>query len=189
MRPHSSHSLISYIIAYELVLSSIHVKNKTNFQLKIVWTVYSLEYRLHRLGVGSARAIFNNIIFVQVAFECFPLTYLPAFEIMPIAFILSIHCFGVIISLPVALLTDWNFIRLKLGLLFCLLYTHKTSLKLSFHLNNFPSVITGIVLIVWTVYSSEYRLHCLVLVAQKQYILVAFLTRIFSHVFCFFLSD
>ena len=57
-QPHSSHSLISYILAYELVLSSIHVKNKANFQLKIVWTVYSLEYRLHRLGVGSARAIF-----------------------------------------------------------------------------------------------------------------------------------
>lgn len=75
-QPHSSHSLISYILAYELVLSSIHVKNKTNFQLKIVWTIYSLEYRL----------------------------------------------------------------------------------------------------------------HCLVLVAQKQYILVAFLTRFFTHVFCFFLS-
>nr|DAU91624.1 MAG TPA: hypothetical protein [Caudoviricetes sp.] len=43
MRPHSSHSLISYIIAYELVLSSIHVKNKTNFQLKIVWILYSSE--------------------------------------------------------------------------------------------------------------------------------------------------
>ena len=56
-QPHSSHSLISYILAYELVLSSIHVKNKTNFQLKIVWTVYSSEYRLHRLGVGSTGAI------------------------------------------------------------------------------------------------------------------------------------
>lgn len=101
---------------------------------------------------------------------------------------LDIILFGVIISLPVALLTDWNSIRLKLGLLFCLLYTHKTSLKFSSHFNNFSSVITGIVLIVWTVYSLEYRLHRLVLVAQKQYILVAFLTRIFSHVFCFFNS-
>lgn len=27
-QPHSSHSLISYILAYELVLSSIHIKNK-----------------------------------------------------------------------------------------------------------------------------------------------------------------
>lgn len=43
--------------------------------LKIVWTLYSSEYGVHRLGVCSARAIFNSIIFVQVAFECFPLTY------------------------------------------------------------------------------------------------------------------
>lgn len=29
------------------------------FDSKIVWILYSSEYRLHRLGVGSCRAVFN----------------------------------------------------------------------------------------------------------------------------------
>ena len=140
------------------------------------------------MNVGSSKItqILYNALQARFVIYCMINIYLTS--IYDFKDCLDIILFGVIISLPVALLTDWNSIRLKLGLLFCLLYTHKTSLKFSSHFNNFSSVITGIVLIVWTVYSLEYRLHRLVLVAQKQYILVAFLTRIFSHVFCFFNS-
>ena len=44
--------------------STFHLKYTENVYrcqyliLKIVWTVYSLEYGLHRLGVGSTEAIF-----------------------------------------------------------------------------------------------------------------------------------